>query len=161
MPATCQQAATIAEKCAITSCVEYKHLSSLMCWDGVLHVAMLAGVIDETRYKALKGQDRMVVAAALAPMGCPMVLGAAGMGGLPPGQAMIFYDGTTPMHSMISLGDGRAAGNKNDCIGLGNCGGWEILDLRLLNWTAGGIDAPGPHGRRIIQAHYQPITQVV
>ena len=160
MPGTCDHAADVARKCANQGTMEFNVLSSLMCWDAVAHLAMLAGIIDEARWKALKGKDRMVFADALAPISAPSVLGQAGMAGLPAGQAIMFYEGTVPIHAMISLGNGEAAGTKNDCIGIGAPLGWEVLNLSGLAWNATGIAAPGPHGPRTLQAHYRPITSM-
>ena len=42
--------AKVGKSCAAKkSSQEYRMLSSLMCWDAVLHVAMLAGVIADKR----------------------------------------------------------------------------------------------------------------
>jgi hypothetical protein len=66
------------------------------------------------------------------------------MAALPVGHAIGFFDGERLVHMMLGVGDGQAAGNKNDCIGMGHPAGWEVLDLRSLRWNQdGSITAAG------------------
>ncbi|MSU57902.1 MAG: hypothetical protein EXS35_06920 [Pedosphaera sp.] len=144
---------------------EYLMLSSLMCWDAVMHVALLAGVIDDAKYKSSKGRpDTLANSADI------QVTDAGAMANLPAGHALVFYETKNgipvPIHAMISIGGGRAAGNKNDCVGVGKSVGWEVLDLSAgLSWSGGGVQAPlganpttGQMVHRAVKVHHRPIT---
>ena len=167
MPGSCNDAAKVAQATTNKGTQEYMMLSSLMCWDAVMHCALLAGVINEAKYKASKGRP-----ATLANTADPQVPDAGGMVNLPAGHAIVFYEnknGTwVAIHAMVSVGGGRAAGNKNDCVGVGASVGWEVLDLATgLAWQGGGIQAPlgtnpktGQMVHRAVRLHHRPITSM-
>lgn len=162
MAASALDVAKVAKTCATQkSTQEYRMLSSLMCWDAVLHVAMLAGVIPDRRYQTLKGKPQTLVNT-----NDPAVTDAAGMKAVPAGHAIGFFedDGGTPkiIHCMVSTGSGKAAGNKNDCVGVGSMVGWEELDLAAgLSWSGSGIQAPKGEGvTRAVTVHHRPITRL-
>lgn len=136
-----QYAASVARACAANpSSHEYMMLSSLMCWDAVVHVAMLAGVVSESKAKSIRGNT-------IVDPANPRVRTAAEMASVPEGDLLGFFEDRkgvwTMIHAMIAVGGGSAAGNKNDCIGAGRAVGWEVLDLASrLTWNGSGIDSP-------------------
>lgn len=130
-----------------------------MCWDAVAHVAMLAGVISESRYAALKGEQR-IDNHVLVKTSDPQVNGAAGAKSVPAGHAVCFFSGAGSkammIHAMLSVGNGKAAGNKNGCIGIGKDLGWEVIDITKANWSGNVIKRGGEE----IHVHHRPITQL-
>ena len=136
-----QLAANYARKAAEnTAGDDYLKLSSLMCWDAVKHCALKAGIIDQTRYNRISGKSDMVGGAS-AVLARPQTIAS-----LQPGQILGFYfveDGQERMmHCMLSVGQGKAAGNKNDCMGIGRAVGWEVLDLGGLRWDGDQLTCP-------------------
>lgn len=112
----------------------YLELSAAMCWDAVKHCAVRAGALTPS----VDAQHGLVSVAD------GEIRGRDAMEALPAAHAVGFFDGNRLVHLMISLGHGHAAGNKNDCIGMGHSAGWEALDLKRLKWNMdGGITAPG------------------
>lgn len=74
------------------------------------------------------------------------IRGREAMEKLPEGHAIGFFDDQRLVHVMLSVGNSRAAGNKNDCIGIGEPIGWEALNLNHLTWNEDGcVTAPGLH----------------
>lgn len=69
---------------------------------------------------------------------------------IPEGATIGFFDGSTLVHVMLSLGNGHAAGNKNGCIGMGSPIGWEALDLSA-GWNATNF------GPRNLTVRYRPL----
>jgi hypothetical protein len=140
---------------------EYRELSSLMCWDAVFCLAKLAGVISEKRYQSLKGNSAFLVSAT-----DPSVTDAAAMRKVAAGDVLGFFEGegsnSKMIHAMVATGSGKAVGNKNDCVGVGNFVGWEELDLAGgLNWSGSGIQAPKGVGvTRAVTVHHRPITRL-
>lgn len=134
----------------------YLKLSALLCWDAVIECALDAGAITRQRARHLRATDwREDFAGFVAPTD-PLILDPAAMRAVPAGafiafievdQADAFHrsiaerDHVAPqgrrhiIHAMLSLGDGRAAGNKNASVGIGDPVGWQVLDLASsLNW---------------------------
>ncbi|OKH45563.1 hypothetical protein NIES2101_26285 [Calothrix sp. HK-06] len=125
---------------------EWQKLTSLMCWDAIFHCAYLASIINDDKYKALlASRDKQF---HLVKYTDSTINNATAMQAIPPGHAIGFFveeqDKTWRMiHVMLSVGGGKAAGNKNDCIGVGSMLGWEVLDLAGgLKWEDGYIKAP-------------------
>ncbi len=123
---------------------EWNQLSALMCWDAVAHCVLLAGLIDQDRYKTivhLQKSDHHV----LASPNDPQVANAQAMARVPAGHAICFFElqksGWVMIHAMLTTGEGMAAGNKNGCLqsvdggDIGKPIGWENLDLRKLAWA--------------------------
>lgn len=169
MPATCDYAASVARGCAQNvASQEYRKLSGMMCWDAVTHCALLAGIVNQQQYSSLLGRGNTLVTTVN-----PGVTNAAAMGGVPAGHFLAFFENKngmwTMVHAMISTGFGMAAGNKNDCVGVGHAVGWELLNLSQgLNWAQGGhVRAPlgmspttGQMVYRDIHIHHRPITDL-
>ena len=60
---------------------------------------------------------------------------------LEPGNVIGFFEGAQIVHAMLCVGKGLAAGNKNNCVGIGSMVWWEILDLANgLAWQAAAPD---------------------
>lgn len=152
-------AANFASKMCAVSSNEYFNLTALMCWDAVKYCALKAGIIDQNKYNRLQGKYDLV-----SPTD-QVIVGANAMYRLERGNVIGFYwqdnNDTKLVHAMISLGKGLAAGNKNDCVGVGQPVSWEKLDLsNKLNWADDGtIIAPGcgPNGRTLT-ARKRPIS---
>ena len=134
-PGTNAQVASVARECAAhQNSQEFRHLSSLMCWDAVVHVMNLAGV-DVSDISVVSGTNQNLVSTANTNLAS-----AAAVQNLPEGHIIGFFDGKQLIHAMVSTGAGNAAGNKNSCLGIGNPVGWEVLDIgHLLNWAGGQV----------------------
>lgn len=125
-----------------------------------MYCALRAGIIDQRKYDRLRGDQDLVALSDFA------VAGPNAMYRLEPGNAIGFFwstpQGVTMVHAMLCVGKGLAAGNKNDCVGVGHSLGWEILDLANgLHWqgNTGTITAPGltEEGGRELMVRYCPI----
>lgn len=152
-----------AKEIASQNSKEYLNVSALMCWDAVAYCAKLAGVISEGRWKQLKGAPAEIYATNFSRVSGPS------LAALSPGSMLGFFEEAGGqkklIHAMIYLGNNEAAGNKNNCIGLGNAVGWEVLNLTRLDWTPeGNITAPNTGGsggsKRLISLHTRPITEL-
>lgn len=112
----------------------YMELSSTMCWDAVKLCATMAGFPLHTcnaQHGLVSQSDRRID-------------GPEALIHLPTGHAIGFFDNERLIHVMLGTGGGHAAGNKNNCIGIGNSVGWESLNLRNLRWNQNGnVLAPG------------------
>ena len=155
---TCAWAKSIAVGCLQTRSAEYVKLSSEMCWTATFHVALLAGCIDQAKYNVLKSGG------AVALTGGQPVRDAPGMRAVPGGYLIYFVHGVIPIHAMISTGGGMAAGNKNNCVGVGESVGWEQLDLaKDLDWGGeADILVPGliSAAKREVAVFAYPITEL-
>ena len=132
-------AANFARKMSSPTSAEYINLSGLMCWDAVMYCALRAGIIDQRKYDRLHGDQDLVALSDFA------VAGPNAMYRVEPGNAIGFFwstpQGVTMFHAMLCVGKGLAAGNKNNCVGIGSMVGWEILDLANgLAWQAAAPD---------------------
>ena len=164
MTGTCAYAASVARGCVADS-QEFRKLSSMMCWDAVTHCALLAGIIDQNKYKLLKGYGRHT---RLIRTSNTVVANAGAMAIVPQGHIIGFFEDQTMIHVMLSTGFGMAAGNKNDCVGVGRSVGWQVVNLQTgLKWVTGGhIKAPrGPNNRGVIierdvNVYHRPITDL-
>jgi len=157
MAGTCVQAASVARGCTADS-QEYRKLSGLMCWDAVAHCALLAGVISEANYRNLLGNENSLIG-----QNARAVATAGAMALIPGGHILGFFAGHKLIHAMITTGNGRAAGNKNNCVGVGHSVGWEELNLVSgLQWAqGGGITAPGLLGpSRSVTIRHRPVTDL-
>lgn len=136
-PATARIAATqIARDACDPNHPLYLDLSAAMCWDAVKHCAVASRLLHPN----VDAQHDLVSPADAH------IRGRAEVEALPEGHAVGFFDGPRLVHVMLSLGNGAAAGNKNDCIGIGAPVGWETLNLNHLNWNENGcVTAPGLH----------------
>lgn len=127
-------AAQTAREAACPEHPLYLELSAAMCWDAVKHCAITTGLLKPD----INAQHELVSQAD------GLIHGREAMAVLPEGHAVGFFDGDRLVHVMMSIGAGHAAGNKNDCIGMGHPAGWETLDLNRLKWNQdGSITAPG------------------
>lgn len=171
MAGTCLQAASVARACATNQATqEFRALSGKMCWTAVIHCAHLAGVIDVNKHRSLTQPELHgeLTYSRLVSENDPQVVDALSMRSVPEGHAVGFFqkdnNKIVMVHAMISLGNGRAAGNKNNCVGVGKAVGWEILDLADgLKWleTTGGIIAPGMlTAERNLYIHHRPVTDL-
>jgi hypothetical protein len=153
-PGTAEYLRSVAVQTAMTeNSQEWRMLSTLMCWDAVAHCIELAGFPKITTQQMRNNQ-------VLARISDPVVDSAAAMAAVPAGNAMVFYskvdEAWIAIHAMLSVGDGRAAGNKNACIGLGGPIGWEVIDLTQLTWSAGAIK----RGSESIHLHHRPASEI-
>jgi hypothetical protein len=161
MNPTDDYAANFARKMAMKNAADagYVAISSQMCWDAVKYCALKAGVIDDAKYQRIQAKTDMVS------LKDPVALGQDAMRRLKPGHVLGFFVGNNIIHAMLCTGQGKAAGNKNDCVGIGHPVGWELLDLASkLNWAQdGSVTAPpGMYGNnkpfRTVYIHYRPIS---
>jgi hypothetical protein len=158
--------ATVARNIATQeNSAEWLNLSALMCWDAVAHCVLLAGLIDQDRYKAiihLQKSDHHL----LASPNDALVANVEDLTQVPPGHAICFFerkkDQWLMIHAMLTTGQAMAAGNKNGCLqnvdggDIGRPIGWENLDLRKLTW-AQGKNFVLQDGREIY-VHHRPVT---
>lgn len=156
---TCTWAKKVAQGCLVTTSHEYLGLSQLMCWDAAIHVGYLAGIIDDAGWRRLKDGDKSTVLD-----GGVRIRDADAIRALAEGHLIYFKHGQTPIHAMVSTGQGYAAGNKNNCIGVGRAVGWEQLNLADdLDW-GGELDilAPGllSAAKREVTVHAFPMTEL-
>ena len=92
-------------------------LTALMCWDAVANLyAANGGVISGDNKNLVTDKD-------------PIVDSSTAMRNIPPGALLGFFGKGGIAHMMISVGGGSAAGNKNQCLNIGNPLGWEVIDL--------------------------------
>jgi hypothetical protein len=139
---------------------EFKALIQLMCWDAVKYCALKAGIINEAQNQRIQAKTDMVN------LKDPVVIGPDALRRLRPGNVLGFFvDDKFIIHAMLCTGQGKAAGNKNDCVGVGKNVGWELLDLASrLQWAENGtvMAPPGMHGFdkpfRTVYIHYRPIS---
>lgn len=116
---------------------DYVELSAKICWDSVMHYAVRASILSHSEAGFTNAKH------ALVTLRDNPVRSRREIVQLEPGCAIGFFKnygtGFILAHAMISLGyHGFAAGNKNDCIGLGSFVGWEKLDLKMLRWNSSG-----------------------
>ncbi len=133
---------------------DYLDLSSRMCWDAAAACVVRAG--GNTPQPGTITADHF---GSFVRLTDPLVSDADAMRKVAQGALLGFVetrDGKPVLvHAMVAVGHGMAAGNKNDCIGVGKSVGWEILDLAgELQWIDGvqAIQAPSPYdpqGRRL------------
>jgi len=148
-PGRAGDAAQLARAATDPNHPQYMHLSADMCWDAVKRCGVEAGAVGrhvDAQHGLVSHTDTLVP-------------DRAAIERLPAGTAVGFFEGERPVHVMLSVGDGHACGNKNNCIGRGNPVGWESLDLKALNWDGnGGITAPGLHSpQRTLQVRARPL----
>jgi|GEM_PF-1193192 len=127
-----------------------------VCWDGVMHCALKTGIIGENKVRTVNARDVMVTvydsrvsnANQLRNLGAGMVLG--------------FFSGTTkePVHVMLTTGQNRAAGMKNNCVGIGDPYSWQELDLAGLSWEDGKIRSPLQPAHGLLTLRYREISRV-
>lgn len=132
-------------------------LGSLMCWDAVYFCAKEAGIINPFRFNQLKQstQEGILYRSRFS------VDSRSQLISLPPGMFLCFLAENRVIHAMLSMGNGWAAGNKNLCIGIGNPGGWEIIDLGKLTWEGSTLKAKNESGSsRAIRLKYFPISDL-
>lgn len=115
----------------------FLNLSSKMCWDAVLYCGYLAKLTDQ------EGNGKSIIDSSAS-----LVTNSSG---IPGGHIIGFFQDDDLKHAMISTGSGNAAGNKNDCMGIGNPVGWEELKLPTVNED--GEFIPKGQSRTIIMRH--------
>jgi hypothetical protein len=157
----------------------FKELSGLMCWDAVIRCALKGNAIEKKVADAAKifGDKPESYKAFIDPTKDTIVPDAKSMRAVPQGCFLGFFENAggklTMIHAMMSTGQGLAAGNKNDCIGVGNTVGWEICNLagdhenklkktkEKLEWADAkkGFMGPNPKAKekRLVQVFYRPI----
>lgn len=112
----------------------YAMLSGLMCWDAVIACQVKAGMARPAPVTTHE-HDHVISLDDTA------VASRREMQRVPQGASVGFFRNGTLVHMMIATGAGTAAGNKNQCIGIGEPVGWEILDLGVI-WRGGqGVHA--------------------
>lgn len=115
-------------------------LGSLMCWTAVIQCAELAGVLNKSQATVMNSRITAEHWTEFLPPDAPRVDSKYELQKVPTGSFLGFFrydDGHQRMeliHAMIYLGNGWAAGTKNQCIGLGSPNGWESVDLSQLQW---------------------------
>jgi len=133
-------AAAYARNCAYHHGIpDYAKLSDLLCWDAVIYCAYKSGAISKSKFITLCEYIRNMKFSAFIAEDDPMISSMADMQKVPLGSFLGFFamygNQYKLVHTMIAVGSGCAAGNKNISIGLGNSSGWEILDLaNKLRW---------------------------
>ncbi len=126
------EAARVARDAATNQDQTWATLSGLMCWDAVVYCQVAAGRLPPAAITI--GNHGEVISEDDT-----RVTTSAGMRAVPQGAFIGFFDVGRLMHAMIAVGHGLAAGNKNECIGIGAPVGWEILDLaNRIDWNADG-----------------------
>ncbi len=148
-PGRAGDAARLARAATDPNHEQYLHLSADMCWDAVKRCGVEAGAVGrnvDAQHGLVSHTDALVPDRDAVER-------------LPAGVAVGFFEGERPVHVMLSVGDGHACGNKNNCVGRGNEVGWESVDLRTLRWNGnGGITAPGLHSpERTLQVRSRPL----
>jgi hypothetical protein len=147
-----RSAARFARQAARNKGKDFRQLSAKMCWDAVKHcVVQAAPFLGKNRYKHIDAKMGLVSS------GDPEVRSAAEMRTVPEGSILGFFDGDTPIHVMVSLGGGWAAGNKNDCVGVGSPVGWEELNLAERLWTEEAVRVRTRGGNRTVTIHHRRI----
>lgn len=157
-------ASNYARKGLIQGSSIFMRLTSLMCWDAVKQCAVGAGIITAEKGRLLESRLSLVSSSDF------QISNAYQLKTLEQGNVLGFFTqkgaSVEIMHCMISLGGSIAAGNKNDCIGIGNSVGWESIDLSHLQWNQDGTfysamgigyDGNAPTFRNI-DMHYRPIS---
>jgi hypothetical protein len=159
-PGTLPYLAQVARNTAgLAGSAEWRTLSQLMCWDAVAHCLQLAGILDDDRHRAIRARQNGDTH-LLVDTGHPRVAGRAGVAAVPEGHVLGFFarsgSAWLMIHAMIATGAGRAAGNKNACLGIGKAIGWEVVDLTTptLGWAGDDVMV----GSRAIQVHHRPAT---
>ena len=127
-------AAELARQATDPEHPKFMDLSAAMCWDAVKLCAVAVHAVDRN----VDAQQGLVSHADA------LVVDRNAIASVPAGHVLGFFAGRRLVHAMLTVGDGRACGNKNDCVGIGHAVGWEELDLSALRWAGnGGITAPG------------------
>lgn len=115
----------------------YVNLSSKMCWDAVKYCGYLANMTSNYSCgKSIITSSASVVTDSTR---------------IPEGDIIGFFENGDLKHAMISTGMGRAAGNKNDCMGIGHAVGWE--ELALPQVSSNGEFTPQGQRRVIVMRH--------
>lgn len=137
----------------------FASLSAMMCWDAVLACAHNAGILNDAQVVAMKPTnveqwDKFV------PLREPHVQTRKHMRLVPPGALLAFLEVSRVgiprkiIHAMVSLGNGWAAGTKNNCLDIG-MGVWEKHNLAdVLDWRDGSFLVGG---RREVMVTYRDI----
>lgn len=122
----------------------YKNFSSKMCWYAVVECAFVSGAVNAADKARLQKSISGTRFDHFVPFHAPIVKNLHDLLSVPPGSFLGFFrihdQDLQLIHAMVFLGekfgDGpySAAGNKNDCIGIGESVGWEVLDLKELKW---------------------------
>ncbi|MCG1042898.1 hypothetical protein KQH60_10265 [Mycetohabitans sp. B8] len=132
---------------------EHSALSGKMCWDAVKYCALKARIITENQYESMSGKTDLVTSSDTR------IHNAGELRNMPPGRTLGFFDSDTTWHVMLTTTEGKAAGNKNDYVGIGNPVGWEELDLDKLKWNGDGhVLAPVGRNLQSGEPEYKPLV---
>ena len=124
----------------------FRVLSAQMCWDAVKLCLFNSGAISQATNDGMRGHTHNYQ--TFIRTHDPVVADANQMRLVPQGAILGFIDldhNNILVHAMVATGHGLAAGNKNDCIGLGHSIGWELLDLSKLAWVQGASHFSAPN----------------
>lgn len=116
-----------------SSIKHYNNLSASMCWDGVIYCLLKCKVRLKHIKEPIVADDytRFVPDPKLNELS-NIIETKEQMKACLPGSLLAFInmsDKNKLIHAMVSLGAGAAAGNKNECIGIGSPIGWEVINL--------------------------------
>lgn len=142
-----------------SSLEHYKNLSASMCWDAVIYClekcaakpSHITGPVFAEDYKTFVPDPKLSQLSNI-------IETKEQMKACRQGSLLAFInisDKSKLIHAMVSLGAGAAAGNKNECIGIGSPIGWEVLNLVggsdevSLDWSI--KEASFRQGNRAIQ----------
>lgn len=155
--------ASVARGVASPDSREYEQLATVMCWTGVAHVLELAQIdVSKLVIRKETGKGMKVKVKHLLLVDSTNGTQLTSSSNVPEGSVMGFFSRGEMIHAMISLGGLKAAGTKNNCIGLGNPYGWEILDLSELDWNESENEEPSTSwsyedGRPITAYYRSPV----
>lgn len=119
---------------------QYNNLSAKMCWDAAITCGVMAGVLTPDKARAMTPSSNEY--SNFVDVSCPALSDVTDLEAVPPGSFLGFFwadrGRLVLFHVMVYIGDCYAAGTKNACMGIGTPVGWEVLDLRDLNWSPDG-----------------------
>lgn len=137
----------------------YLELSYELSWDAVLFCAYHARIIPHSKIR--QADSRRLVR-----MDDQKILSRSAMLATEEGHMIGFFDEGRLVHVMVATGNGRAAGSKNDRIGINGAGGWEVVDLaKDLVWEQHGVrkirsEAPTADGKGLLLIRSRPISEL-
>ncbi|PPB84311.1 hypothetical protein B0O95_104264 [Mycetohabitans endofungorum] len=151
----------------------FSFVSNLMCWNLPRYCAVKAGIISQSEYDSMHAQTGSLDVISLNDK---KVNSAEALKEVPRGDVIGFFDPKAPeerqlVHAMISMGEGRAIGCKNNClpVTVGNTNAFlEEVDLhtQLLQqgrWTENGevtqLADNGSVYKKLIITH-RPLSEI-
>ena len=124
-----------------------------MCWDALVLCARKSGALDKYKHASLWSTINIHHFEHFVSTRDFKIRSKNDMFNVPQGSFIGFFSSSGRIiHALMATGAGFAAGNKNECIGIGQPVGWENLNLAGggLNWHFGG-----GFNREIIHVHYR------